>query len=270
MSEQICRCCGETGPCDFRGSDDGEVGKRLCQFCGAENPRDCCKICDKFSCSSRECNDRFCNSGNFCARCDLKSGCNLSHSRPDVPLPHSRCSWLFPNIVLIGAVPNKETFPALERTVEIFVDLVGGSRPYAKELSAERYLQFPMPTGGVVEEGPTLEFINTLARLVEWKRRRIYIHCHGGFGRTTVIASLLLWKLMGINGEEAIKIVESLKEERQDKSRNFIPAPETNTQARFICKIAGGTAPDRSDREWLRGRTPRKRSQKNVKRSKNF
>lgn len=164
--------------------------------------------------------------------------------------PHSRCTWMH-ECVLIGAVPIDETFDCLNNVIDVFVDLEGyGDYARKHNLPSERYINFPIRQGGVPSKKNALQLLDQLLVLIK-KGKTILCHCRGGFGRTTVIGALLCWSLYNMNGTRAIEFLEHLKTQRIDKSRNFVPCPETQVQAKFICNISGGTPPDRSDRSWL-------------------
>lgn len=91
-------------------------------------------------------------------------------------LPHSRCSWLHPQI-LIGAVPTSDTLSSIERVADVFVDLVGDSW-YNKRISKEKYISFPIPQGGVVSKEKALELVTRLIDMIQ-NGKSIYLHCHG-------------------------------------------------------------------------------------------
>lgn len=168
--------------------------------------------------------------------------------------PHSRCNYLDENKrIIIGAYPRDEDIPIIIQSgVTVFINLTE-QNDYKLDENIIR-LHYPIKSGSV----PSIKKMNEIYKIsidLLNQNHKIYIHCTGGHGRASVIASVLIGRLNDMDACEAIHYVESCRNEREDKSRNFIPVPETNKQVEFIGKMLGyegKTLPDRSDTSWLK------------------
>ena len=169
--------------------------------------------------------------------------------------PHSRCNFLNddPNI-LVGAKPRREDLrQIIQSGVTHFVCLDEKSFDYEKYLPQGILAScFHIPSGGKGSITLVTHIIDFVVEILE-SGGTVYIHCPGGHGRAGMIAAMLCGKRWGMDALEAVQTVESSREEREDRSRNFIPTPETQTQIDMVIKFCGpGKAtPDRSDRKWL-------------------
>ena len=81
----------------------------------------------------------------------------------------------------------------------------------------------------------------------------------------------MIGKIQGLKCNKAIEHIEKCRETRTDKSKNYIPTPESAKQVNQVSKILGceinRDVPDRSDRSWLK-RVRKERQalkQKNLK-----
>lgn len=172
-------------------------------------------------------------------------------------LPHERCNYITgDHRILLGAVPLPEKINnILDFGFTLFIDLRNSTEFKYQNLLYGRanYYNFPIKN----DDSPEITSLNNLIDhlIYEYKNgTRIYIHCEGGFGRAGTIGALFLGKMFGLSGPHAIKIIEDAKETRIDKSRNFIPTPETNKQVKVIIDMLGDGGlpiPDRSDLSWL-------------------
>jgi hypothetical protein len=168
--------------------------------------------------------------------------------------PHSRCNYLDEDKrIIIGAYPRDEDISAIIQSgVTVFINLTE-QNDYNLNENILR-LHYPIKSGSV----PSMKKMNEINEIVNDllnKNHKIYIHCTGGHGRASVIASVIIGRIKKMDACEAIHYVESCRNEREDKSRNFIPVPETNAQVNFIGKILGYEGkilPDRSDTSWLK------------------
>lgn len=114
----------------------------------------------------------------------------------------------------------------------------------------------PIKNGGVPSQSAGLDLVDTLLDIYKNEPDSIiYIHCMGGHGRAGTIGALFIGKLEHLYADEAIEWIEEAHDSREDKSRNFIPTPESQMQVNYLVKLLGlsknGTVPDRSDRRWL-------------------
>ena len=173
--------------------------------------------------------------------------------------PHTRCNFLDPDgILLMGACPIKDTLkPLLDYGIKLFINLHNDEKSdwYMKEVpsSGIEYIHLPIKSGSHPSSIKAKEVIDKILEVYKMNKK-VYIHCYGGHGRAGTISALVLGKIHNLNAIDAIKMVEKCRENRHDKSRNFIPIPETKSQVKFLWKILGGNKedlPDRSDKKWL-------------------
>lgn len=122
-----------------------------------------------------------------------------------------------------------------------FIDLTvpGEMPPYQQFLpsGAVRH-SFPVPNRGVPE---SVDAVAALLRKISdildgSPEARIYIHCHGGVGRTgTIVSCYYVGK--GMSGEEAIALMR--RRYATNPNSAWIVAPETQAQIDFIMEFAG-------------------------------
>lgn len=183
-------------------------------------------------------------------------------------LPHSRCNYITDDkLILVGASPMKSTIGDILRSgVTCFVDLreqPNQGYDYFTDVlinytaTTLQYIQFPIKPGRAPAKGS--KFDTLIASILECytNREKIYVHCSGGHGRAGLVSAILIGKINGVKGPEAIHMVERFRDQRLDTSRNFIPTPEMNTQIQFVMKMLGPSennvpAPTRNDKAWIR------------------
>jgi protein-tyrosine phosphatase len=190
---------------------------------------------------------------------------NLSKDRKDdlpkeIILPHSRCNFITDNnLILIGARPIKETIDSLiSFNIKLFVNLEDSKDAewYKALLPSDRqYLHKPIKNGKAPSIKDALQIFD-IVKTCYSKGELTYIHCNGGHGRAATIGAFIIGTLFSLSAPKAIAQIEKYRESRIDKSRNFIPTPETNLQVEFLVKRLGAAKteiiPDRSDRSWLK------------------
>jgi protein-tyrosine phosphatase len=187
-------------------------------------------------------------------------------------LPHTRCNWITDNnTILIGAKPTKETIDnLLNCNIKLFVNLAEDkdSKWYKDLLPKEiEYMQKPIKNGSAPKLSDALEIYELVKQKYE-NNQIVYIHCNGGHGRAGTIGAFIIAKLFKLSGPESILKIEQYRENRIDKSRNFIPTPETNEQVKFLIDNLGikenEKIPDRSNKDWLKRVKQERKNQKEL------
>lgn len=168
--------------------------------------------------------------------------------------PHSRSNYIDnEHKIIIGAYPRDEDIEyIIESGVNVFINLTI-KNDYVLPENVLR-LHYPIKSGGIPSVKIMNEIYEKVIKILE-EDKKIYIHCSGGHGRASVIGSIIIGKIKNMDACEAISHIEFCRNEREDKSCNFIPVPETNIQVKFIGKILGHEGkmlPDRSDKLWLK------------------
>lgn len=173
-------------------------------------------------------------------------------------LPHSRCNYIeSTSKILISAAPLPESIdPILSLGFSLFVDLRDEvDMSYISVISTKaRYINFQIPNGGIVSKDKIINLINYLVNEYNLGTK-IVIHCSGGHGRAGMIGALMLGRIFNLDGPTAIYYIEQSRETRIDKSRNFIPTPETNKQVNLIIELLGHgnkQIPNRDDKTWIK------------------
>ena len=177
---------------------------------------------------------------------------------PGLP-PQDRSNFLTSNRkVIVGPLPPKSPDEGNLEDLRKYgvTHIINLSKVSYKSPKGIKVIKLDINNGDV----PTLKDANDLVDKMldiynESYSNVMYIHCIGGHGRAGTIAALFIGELYGMTGDEAIAYVERAHDRRKDKSRNFIPTPESPKQVKFVCKILGlsegGEVPDRSDKRWL-------------------
>lgn len=163
-------------------------------------------------------------------------------------LPHERCNYITKNIIL-GARPIVETLSDIEKFgVDIFIDLRQDTN---YDTEKEKH-HFPVRTGRPPSKNQAEKILQIILNNPE---KLFYIHCNGGHGRAGTIGAYILGKIYGFDTKEAVEHVEKCRNTRKDKTRNFVPTPETTAQMKFLIREIGlkngNIAPDRSDMSWI-------------------
>ena len=187
-------------------------------------------------------------------------------------VPHERCNFINDRIML-GAVPEqKDLNNIIHFGFNMFVNLEdlsdtdNGLPWYTHSLPSNIIsLSFPIKTGKALTKSQESCIPMILQHYSAG--HNIYIHCSGGHGRAGMVGAILLGKLYNLDAAEAIHYIEQFRENRIDKSRNFVPTPETTTQVQYVHSQLGlkpgNTLPDRSDTRWIgRVKKERKETQK--------
>lgn len=172
-------------------------------------------------------------------------------------LPHNRSNYLTEDKkIVIGAYPHETNIKKIFHSFDIIVNLVPGDIFYEKDVPENvQLIKFPIQPGGYAERKKCIRLVDELIQSYQ-NGKKIYIHCVGGHGRAGTIASLIIGKLENLDAKEAIEKTYALRNTRKDKSKNFIPVPETQRQVNFIVSILGlqykNQAPDRTNKEWTK------------------
>ena len=167
-----------------------------------------------------------------------------------LPRPHGNCYWLWPGRILAGEHPFANRAPLqaapLERLlaagVRATIDLTEASEGLARydALWDERRAlhgdgppcaHVPIPDYGLPSPEALAE---VLARLQAHLRDGppVYLHCHGGAGRTGTVAACLMVEA-GLAPEQALARLAA-KWQVMDKRGRIPHSPETEAQRQFV------------------------------------
>lgn len=118
-----------------------------------------------------------------------------------------------------------------------FLDLteVGEMPPYEALLPPQvRRYSFPIPNCGVPHDVRSVDrmFDRMEGVLRNHPERRLYIHCHGGVGRTGMIVACVLARLWNLDADEALD--EMRRRFAAHARSSWMSAPETEAQIDFV------------------------------------
>jgi len=125
--------------------------------------------------------------------------------------------------------------------IDIIVDLTHQSDcmiPYNTDIII---IKFPIIDMSICNDNKLMDFIEHLCYLLKSKKK-IYIHCKGGHGRSGCIASCLYGLYYNIKASEALFKIHQAHSNRlimKDKWRK-IGAPQTKSQIKQVFRIVDG------------------------------
>ncbi len=166
---------------------------------------------------------------------------------PEAPLepPLPNCYWALPGELLAGEHPHgdspAETRERVKRLlaagIECFVDLTfpGETPPYDAELPlGVEYLRKPIKDHGLPEARAHMREILDCVHDALRSRRKVYVHCRAGIGRTgTVVGCLLVER--GLSGDAALEELNRVWQQSH-RSKSWDWVPETPAQGSYVRK----------------------------------
>ena len=173
------------------------------------------------------------------------------------PRPHDNCYWLLPGRVMAGEYPGLADPQQQSRRLEamvgagvcVVVDLTDPSEglpPYVDALRATaqgaaiQCQRFPIKDFSV-PEAKTMRRILDAVDAALAAGDTVYLHCHGGIGRTgTVVGCWLVER--GFTSAQALALIAA-KWRVMAKRHRSPESPETAEQREFIAGWASGLAP---------------------------
>ena len=124
--------------------------------------------------------------------------------------------------------------------INYFLDLTesGEMPPYAAYLGQNigRHT-LPIPNGGVPESVErTADLFRSINEVLDKPGTKLYIHCHGGVGRTGTIVACYYIYFQGMSAEDAL--AEMRRRYATHSRSTWMSAPETEAQLNFIKTFA--------------------------------
>lgn len=157
--------------------------------------------------------------------------------------PIENCYWVVPGLLLAGEYPRNydeessqgKVKALTDAGIEAFIDLTeeGELAPYSQWLDPERHVhrRFPIRDAHIpTSSGFTASILDAIDAHLE-DGRPVYIHCHGGIGRTGTVVGCWLSR----HGEKRAAALSRLAElwEQCPKSR-WTRSPETVPQCLYV------------------------------------
>lgn len=177
--------------------------------------------------------------------------------------PSSRSNWLVPGRVLCGDQPytldkaeGRAGVAACGVTTIVCLrtksEMASGKNSYVSSMTkllgkqVAKFVSFPIVDQNVADDDLVSEFIEQLLGRIAGGEV-LYIHCHGGHGRTGTICSLLLGRLYGLSGEDALTWYKRLHNMR---SSPVFTAPLFPPQMNQVKRLLdGSTDPEVNGRD---------------------
>lgn len=172
------------------------------------------------------------------------------------PRPHANCYWLLPGALLAGQHPGLAAAVAqraalhalLDAGIRQWLDLTPQDEPlpdYRAALAgcaASRGLEvqvqrLPIVDFSVPKPALMRRILDTLHAALQAKQP-IYLHCHGGIGRTGTVVGCWLVE-QGCTPEQALTLL-ARKWQVMEKRVRAPASPETNEQRDFILNWTPG------------------------------
>ena len=170
------------------------------------------------------------------------------------PRPHDNCYWLLPGRFLAGEYPGQvdpqrqvaRLTALLEAGVRQGLDLTDPAEslpPYApsmREIARTRGVELGIERIAIADFGvpapATMRHIlDTLAAALG-RRDTVYLHCHGGIGRTGTVVGCLLVEA-GYTPMQALGLIEHKWQVMAKRARAPV-SPETDAQRAYIARWA--------------------------------
>lgn len=145
---------------------------------------------------------------------------------------------------------------SIQKTLQVktFVNLLDSSRDpnqgfdSYEELaqSDSLFFKFSIPDMDIAEDEELIDFIKNILLPAVLKAKstdgnNVYIHCHGGHGRTGTVSAILVGILYGLTGLEALEHVKQVHRMRDKPSKDhqgkIIEAPQTDSQKKQVIRI---------------------------------
>jgi ADP-ribosylglycohydrolase len=162
---------------------------------------------------------------------------------PNLPKPLAESYWVVPDQLLAGRYPGGKTPKEAERRVtafleagfDTFIDLTeaGELPPYDIYLPGSvLYIRKPFPDHGVPRAREHMIEVQAAIDAALKGRRRIYVHCRAGIGRTSLAVACHLIE-QGLSPDEALIRLNELWRDNE-RSQTWPDVPETDEQRDYI------------------------------------
>jgi ribA/ribD-fused uncharacterized protein len=165
----------------------------------------------------------------------------FSELRCNIP----KTNWVIPNKLLVGCNPTNFTDKLYNLGITHIISLQDekGAHNYVQDKKS-KYLNLPIPDRKIVDDETVIKYINSIQKIYDKKRSKIYIHCKGGHGRTGTIVALLLCKLFPFSALESLSYTAIAHYTRwlygiKRKDEKILRSPQTVpqfAQVKRLCK----------------------------------
>jgi protein-tyrosine phosphatase len=173
-------------------------------------------------------------------------------SNKDTTKNLSFLSKFYKNNCYFGCYPNKQQFECLiDNGFNVFLDLTTLKEKnmlnYVYEYdiihhnNSIHYINYSIVDNRppVTSKESYIEFLVKLETLINNKDNKIYIHCRGGHGRSSLVVSSLLSYLNGYPASQSFLLTKAMHDSRQDlkDKYKYIDCPQVISQRKFVMNI---------------------------------
>ena len=162
-------------------------------------------------------------------------------------------SKFYKNNCYFGCYPSKTQFQSLiENGFNVFLDLTTLKEKdmlnyvYEYDIVNHHHDNIHYINYSIVDNRPPvttkqeyMAFLIKLEKLINNKNNKIYIHCRGGHGRSSLIVSSLLTYLNGYPTSKSFLLTKELHDNRQDLKEKYkcIECPQVLSQRNFVINM---------------------------------
>lgn len=155
-----------------------------------------------------------------------------------LPRPHPNSYWVVPDRLLAGEHPHAHLSALQAAGFTDFIDLTAedeGLPDYRAGLRTDqRWQRFGIADYAVPSVAQMRSILAAIQRLLSEPQRRLYLHCHGGVGRTGTVVGCLLVEA-GLAPRQALALLER-KWQVVAKRGRAPESPETDAQRDFVAR----------------------------------
>jgi protein-tyrosine phosphatase len=158
-----------------------------------------------------------------------------------LPNPTAHSNWVLPGRLAIGGYPDANHLEQLlGRGFNVIACLqtdpeLRKLQPYQHLLPpGVLWLQLPITDRLTTTDERVLSFVKLLRYLLE-QGKQIYLHCHGGHGRSGTLACVLLSQIEHLNCDEAVTRANA-----QHRTREYKPdvrIPQSVSQRQQVARL---------------------------------
>jgi len=151
------------------------------------------------------------------------------------------CSYFIDGVALFGSYPTQMFVDHLEQVLGIhyLVDLTEEDDKHIIKYQATNRISYPIKDKDAPANIKTFSsFILQLLAIIEDKKK-IYIHCRGGHGRSGLVVACLLKMYYKLTVDKALDLTHECHQNRQVMREKWrrIGSPQTDSQKKFVKQL---------------------------------
>jgi hypothetical protein len=178
---------------------------------------------------------------------DVPPAFDTKRERTAIAGPTRTSNWVVRDRLCCGAAPNhaqprtfaplvSARFDTMVCVMENEAAATGYIAEYRRQSGVDtRVLFFAMKDGEPIPNASVESFLQFADQVVDEivAKRKVYVHCQQGHGRTGLVVSAVLAKMYGVSGMKAVNFCDALHSCREDTQDQSSP----QTQEQRVCAI---------------------------------